>query len=393
MKTVLISGAGIAGPTLAYWLLQYGFEPTIVERAPCLRDGGYIIDFWGVGYDVAERMHLLPELRRLGYRARELRLVNEQGLCVGGFNTDIFQSSLHDRFLSILRGDLAAAIFKTIEGRAETIFGDSIKHVEEDEHGLEISFQSGSLRRFDLLIGADGLHSAVRNLTFGPDSQFENKLGYLAAAFSTDHYQPRDEDVYVCYSSPAKQVARFALRNDRTVFFLIFATGNRQKENFTSERAYGAQLEEVLAGEGWECKAILEAMQSGNDLYCDSVSQVHMPAWSKGRIALVGDAAYCPSLLAGQGAALAMAGSYILAGELMKANGDHTAAFQNYEQLFKPFIGKKQKAAEQFGSWFAPETPFAIYIRNQITKLFAIPFIANAFVKESIADRLKLPEY
>ncbi len=393
IRKVLISGAGIAGPTLAYWLLQYGFEPTIVERAPTFREGGYVIDFWGLGYDVAEKMNLLKQLRCWGYKADEVRLVNRHGRKVGGFSAEIFRTNLGNRFLSILRGDLAAVIYETVAGKAEMIFGDSIKSIKEDEQGVEVLFQSESRRRFDLVVGADGLHSLVRNLTFGPESQFEKNLGYFAAAFSTDHYQPRDEGVYLCYSSPGKQIARFALRNDRTVFFLIFTARDQLKENHNDIHLNVAKLETVVGADGWECKAILEAMHSCNDLYFDSVSQIRMPTWSKGRIGLVGDAAYCPSLLAGQGAALAMAGSYILAGELKKANGDHLLAFKSYEAKFKSFIARKQKAAERFGAWFAPETAFGMFVRNQLTKLFSISLIANKLVTESIADRIDLPDY
>jgi len=393
VKTVLISGAGIAGPTLAYWLLQYGFEPTIIERAPSFREGGYVIDFWGLGYDVAEKMNLITQLGCRGYKADQLRLVNRSGRKVGGFSTEIFQSSLGNRFLSILRGDLAAVIYETVAGKVETIFGESIKSIEEYEQGVEVLFRNQSKRRFDLVVGADGLHSVVRSLTFGSESQFEKNLGYFAASFTTDNYDPRDEGVYVCYSSPGKQIARFALRNNRTVFFLIFAARDRLGDNSNDGQLYTAKLDAVFGSDGWECKSILHAMHSCNDLYFDSVSQIRMPTWSKGRIALVGDAAYCPSLLAGQGSALAMAGSYILAGELKKANGDHVVAFKSYEEQFKSFIAQKQKAAERFGAGFAPETAFAIFTRNQITRLFSIPFIANKFVRDSIADRLSLSDY
>ena len=398
VKTVLISGAGIAGPTLAYWLLQYGFEPTIVERAPSFRDGGYVIDFWGLGYDVAEKMNLIADLKCRAYKADQVSLVNRNGNKVGGFTTEIVQSSMSGRFLSILRSDLAAAIYQTVADKVETIFGESIKSIEEYEQGVEVSFQNESKRRFDLVVGSDGLHSVVRNLTFGPESQFEKKLGYVAASFTANNYLPRDEGVYACYSSPGKQIARFALRDNKTVFFLVYSTkdwleGQYLEDKFDGAQLYKAKLEAVFGGDGWECKSILEAMHSCNDLYFDSVSQIHMPTWSKGRTALVGDAAYCPSLLAGQGSALAMAGSYILAGELKKANGDHVAAFRSYEHQLKAFIEQKQKAAENFGKWFAPETTFAIFTRNQITKLFSIPLIAKKMVNDSIADKFNLCDY
>lgn len=390
-KTVLISGAGIAGPTLAYWLLQYGFEPTIVERSPALREGGYVIDFWGLGFDVAEQMGLLPALHQTGYRAEELRLVNSRGKKVGGFTTSIFQSNLGDRFLSILRGDLASVIFRAISDEVEIMFGNTINSIEQDEQGVVVSFQTGIPRRFDLVIGCDGLHSTVRSITFGSEDQFEKKLGYYVAAFSTDNYRPRDEGAYVAYSLPGMQIARYALRDDRTVFFLIFSS--KGDAEITTRNEQFEMLNEVLASGKWECQSIRNALGTCTDLYFDRVSQIVMPAWSKGRVALVGDAAYCPSLLAGQGAALAMAGSYILAGELSQAGDDYSGAFKMYEDRLKSFIGKKQAGAARFGAWFAPQTEFGIFLRNQITRLFAIRFIADKFVKDSIADELTLPSY
>jgi 2-polyprenyl-6-methoxyphenol hydroxylase-like FAD-dependent oxidoreductase len=234
----------------------------------------------------------------------------------------------------------------------------------------------------------------VRRLVFGLDTSFEKNLGYMAAAFSTTDYEPRDEGVYVCYSSPGKQIARYALSESRTVFFLIFAADESSPSTAYDDKEYTVRkLEKVFGNEGWESERMLQAMRSCNDLYFDRVSQIRMPSWSEGRVALVGDAAFCPSLLAGQGAALAMAGSYILAGELKESNGDYKTAFERYEEKLKPFIAEKQKGAENFASWFAPKTALGILVRNQITKLFSIPVFAHRFVSASIADRLRLCDY
>ena len=163
---VLISGAGIAGPTLAYWLARYGFQPTILERAPQLRTGGYIIDFWGAGFDIAERMELMPEIRRKGYMIQELRVVDSSGRKVAGFPTDGISEVMGGRFLSLPRGDLAATIFCTIQDKVETIFGDSVSGIEQDDQRVRVTFERGAEREFDLVIGADGQHSRVRELVF-----------------------------------------------------------------------------------------------------------------------------------------------------------------------------------------------------------------------------------
>ena len=223
---VLISGAGIAGPTLAYWLAHYGFTPTIIEAAPRLRTGGYVIDFWGAGYDIADRMGLLPEISRKGYVVQEVRAVGRSGQRLAGFPADAFSRMTHGRFVSLPRGELAASIFGKIEGNVETIFGDSLDRVEQTEKGVDITFESGETRQFDLVIGADGLHSRVRQLVYGEQSRFERYLGYKVAAFEVKGYRPRDELVYVMYTQVGQQVVRFAMRDDRTMFLFTFADKN-----------------------------------------------------------------------------------------------------------------------------------------------------------------------
>ena len=226
---VLISGAGIAGPTLAYWLGHYGFEPTLLESAPALRTGGYVIDFWGAGFDIADRMGLLPEIRRKGYMVREVIVVNERGKRVSGFSVEVFSRITEGRYISLPRGDLAAAIFAKIDGRVETIFGDSVHVIEQTETSVRVSFQSGAARDFDLVVGADGLHSRVRELIFGPESLFEKYLGYKVAAFEVPGYRPRDELTYVMYTEVGGQAGRFTMRGDRTMFLFIFADEDRRR--------------------------------------------------------------------------------------------------------------------------------------------------------------------
>lgn len=173
---MLISGIGVAGPALAHWLLRFGFRPTLVERAPRLRESGYVIDFWGAGFDVVERMGLLPDVLRAGYQVREVRFLDARGRPAARVDADVFSQTTGGRFTSLQRSALSAIVYRSIEGRAETLFGDSIAALAEDDDGVAVTFASGATRRFDLVIGADGLHSAVRALTFGPEAQFERYL-------------------------------------------------------------------------------------------------------------------------------------------------------------------------------------------------------------------------
>ena len=223
VKTVLISGVGIGGPTLAFWLRAAGFEPTLVEHAPALRAGGFVIDFWGLGYDLAERMGLANDVERAGYHMRELRIVDDRGERVAGFGTKVFRELTGGRFVTLRRSDLSRLLFEKIRGGTEVIFGDEILGLQQHADRVQVRFQYGNERSFDLVIGADGLHSSVRRLVFGSQDRFEKPLGYVVAAFEVQGYRSRDEDVYVIHSEPGRMLGRFALRDDRTLFLFVFA--------------------------------------------------------------------------------------------------------------------------------------------------------------------------
>lgn len=392
-RSVLISGVGIAGPTLAFWLMAHGFLPTLVERSPRLRTSGYVIDFWGLGYDVAERMGLLSDLRRVGYGVEELRFVDAEGRRVGGFGAEVFRTLTGGRYASLPRSDLARLIYRKIEGRCETIFGDGIVAIEQGGDGVRVRFEHAAPRQFDLVIGADGLHSAVRRLAFGSQDRFERYLGYMVAAFEVEGFRPRDERVYVSYCLPGKQAARFALRDDRTMILLVFAAAKPRSPDPYDLRAHKAILHREFDQSGWECPQILAALDQCEEVYFDRVSQIRMDGWSRGRVALVGDAAFCPSLLAGQGSALAMTAAYVLAGELARAQGQPEPAFARYEALLRSFMAGKQRAAERFAGSFAPKTRLGLWVRNQITKTFRLPSIARLVIGRGILDRLDLPVY
>lgn len=387
---VLISGAGIAGPALAWWLVRYGDSVTLVEKAPRLRTGGYVIDFWGAGFDIAERMGLLPEIRRRSYLVEEVRVVNRRGKRVAGFAAETIGRAAGGRYLSLPRGELAAVIFGAIESRAEAIFGDSVAAMENIGQAVRVRFESGGERDFDLVIGADGLHSEVRRLLFGPESQFEKYLGFKAAAFEAAGYRPRDELAYIMYTQVGQQVSRFAMHGDRTMFLFTFADADPSVPGDLQGRK--DLLRRRFANAGWECPKILDALDAASDLYFDRVSQIRMEAWSRGRIALIGDAAFCVSLLAGQGSALAMVAAYILAGELHRAGGDHASAFARYQNLFGPFVATKQEGALRLSSIFAPKSKMALFVRNQIMNLMRVPMVSD-LVARDLVDKLALPDY
>ncbi len=385
----------MAGPTLAYWLAHYGITPTIVEAAPRLRTGGYIIDFWGAGFDIAEKMGILPEVLSKGYKVRELKVVDRNGHRVAGFQVDAFFQLTRGRYISVPRSELAASIFNRLGSNVETIFGDSINAIEQTDCCVRVKFKSGREREFDLVVGADGLHSRVRELAFGPECEFERFLGYKVAAAVVDGYRIKDELAYVLYTEVGQQVGRFTVHDNRTLFLFTFADSDVDSPG--SVDGQKALLRKRFGSSGWECPRILDALDASRDFYFDRVSHIHMPPgegrWTHGRVTLVGDAAFCVSLLAGQGGALAMVAAYVLAGELHRSAGNYAGAFRRYQDLFGPFVLSKQKAALRFADSFAPKSKLSMFIRNKIFNLMSIGWVANLALGSGLADKIVLPDY
>jgi 2-polyprenyl-6-methoxyphenol hydroxylase-like FAD-dependent oxidoreductase len=385
---VLIVGAGIAGPTLAFWLLKAGHEVTLVEHAPRLRSGGYLIDFWGAGFDVAERMGIVPELRTRGYTFTEARAVDSTGRKVASFDPSVVIES-NERYLSIPRADLATVIYDALDGKAELLVDDTVRELDDDGERVRVTFESGSVRDFDLVAGADGLHSRVRRLAFGPDEQYEKYLGIVFAAFDAERYPVRDELVAMMHAEVGFQAIRLSFRDDATLcLFTLLYDGEFPTDRASQE----ALLRAKLADKGWELPTMLDLMSSAKNFYFDSASQILMPSWSKGRIVLVGDAGAAPSFLAGQGSALAMIEAYTLAAELAGTD-DYSRAFARYHERLAPLIRSKQKAAEGLGLAFAPKNGFQLFVRNTVLKMMGLPKVADIAMGRSFHDRVELPSF
>jgi len=388
---IAINGCGVAGPTLAWWLRKYGFEPVLYERASEFRSGGYIIDFWGLGYDIAGRMGLHARLHERGYRLDRLSVVDHRRKERTGLDGSVFQSVTDGRYVSLPRGDLAQAIFEQCQD-VETHFGLSVVGLATGSDNVRTQLSDGSERAFDLVVGADGLHSKVRSLVFGPESKFEKDLGYCACAFRLTDYPHRTELTYVSHTIPKRQMARFSLRDGSTLFFLVFHT--ELVEQFPeSPEAIKDALRSVFAEMEWEALDVMDRLDDCQDLYFDRVSQIRMPHWTSERVALIGDAAACASLLAGEGSGLGMLEAYTLAGELATAKGDYRSAFSNYEQKLQPFLARKQASALKNAAVFAPKSQLGIFFRNLATDLCSIPVVARLLIGSSLKDDFELPEY
>ena len=388
---IAINGVGIAGPTLAYWLRKYGHEPVLFEKAPKLRAAGYVIDFWGSGYDIAEKMGLFPELLEDAYIMERIRTLTASGRTTSSLNVRNFQEMTNGRYMSIARSDLSKHLFRACGG-VETRFGTSVTGFEDQGSKVKVQLSDNSSEDFDLLIGADGLHSHVRELAFGAQETFEGHLGFYVAAFTLPGYQPRNELTYLSHTVPGRQVSRISLRDDQTLFLFFFSKDfvSQQPENEAGEKAL---LREIFTDMGWETAAILSRMDEVNNIYFDRVSQIKMPNWTKGRVALLGDAAACASLLSGEGTGLAMTEAYVLAGELKRANGNYEAAFSAYQNRLHGYLLQKQAMALKFAGFFAPKTWLGLFLRDTMTNFASVPVLGKLMLGGMFKDNLKLPSY
>jgi len=391
-KDILISGAGIAGTTLAFWLKKFGFNPTIVEHAPKLRDGGYAIDFWGAGFDVAEKMGILSDLHKANLNMTELEFVDNNNKRKGGLSYTKLIKMMNGRAFTLLRSDLAKAIYNHLDKDIEIIFGDTITKIDPNENEVIVTFQSGNTRKFDFLVGADGLHSNVRNQIFGDEAQFEIFHNYYTASYTIDDVAYSNTE-FKMYNVPGKQAAIYSTNDKKMTAFYIFTSTEKLSYNHRDIEAQKQILRNEFENIGWKCADLLSKMDKAPDFYFDVVSQIQMSNWSKDRVTLVGDACDCPSLLSGQGSTLAMVGAYILAGELKNANGNYNVAFKQYQNVFKPFIDDKQQLAQNFAKSFVPKSNFGIWTRNVVVGLMSLPFVSKLFVKQFTDHKLKLRNY
>jgi 2-polyprenyl-6-methoxyphenol hydroxylase-like FAD-dependent oxidoreductase len=369
VQTVLISGAGIAGPTLAYWLARHGLRPTVVEHAASARSSGSPVDVRGPAVAVAEQMGVMPAIGQAGTEVTAMSFVNATGRRVGRINLQALQQAAGSREVELPRGDLASILYQASRDHAEFLFDDAIVALDQDEHGVAVTFERAHPRRFDLVLGADGLHSAVRRLAFGPESDFVDYLGLYVATLRLDAPIEDGREV-VMHNTPGRAVAIHPSRGDALAFFAFRHPAVPDFDHRDTSQ-HKRLLAAAFADGAWRVPELLERVQAADDLYFDSVSQVRVRPWWHGRVALVGDAASCVSLF-GDGSSLAIAGAFTLAEELGASPGDHRLAFRRYEAHHRTLVDPRQRNIPRAASLLIPATRPGILARNLATRLWPV---------------------
>jgi 2-polyprenyl-6-methoxyphenol hydroxylase-like FAD-dependent oxidoreductase len=362
-RTVLISGAGVAGPTLAYWLAGAGFRPTVVERSAGQRSSGNPVDVRGEAMDVADRMGVLPRLREAATSVSGLALVNVSGRRIGWIPVGKPDGSE----LEVPRADLASVLYDAARERAEFVFGDSVTALSQDAAGVDVTFATGAARRFDLVVGADGLHSGVRRLVFGPASDFVRHLGMYVATLPLG-YPADDPGTVLMYNLPGRSVSVHPVNGNAMAAFIFRSPAIPHLGN----RDVGACKQVVLdayRGGGWELPRLLDRVSGADDLYFDSVSRVRLPSWSDRRVALLGDAASCMSLF-GNGSSLAISGAATLARALGATPDDHATAFRAYEAEHRVRVRPTQRGRLVAGALLVPSSRAGIAARDLVVRVF-----------------------
>jgi 2-polyprenyl-6-methoxyphenol hydroxylase-like FAD-dependent oxidoreductase len=368
-ERVIICGAGIAGLTLAWWLDRTGWEVLLVEKAPGLRDEGYMIDFLGSGYDVAERMGLLVALEAVQYDFPEIINVNRNGERVSTIDYEQFRRLADGRLMALMRGDLERALSEALSDDVEVRYDLTVDAVTQDDRGVDVRLSDGTTERVALLVGADGIHSRVRELAFGEEEEFLRDLGYHTAAyvFEDEVFAQALDGDFRNLTVPDRVAGFYPIRDGMVATWFAHRTPDA-----TLPADPCAELRRTFGDLGWVVPDALAYCERADGVYYDQVAQIEMDHWSRGRVTLVGDACYAVSLLAGQGASMAMGGAYVLARELRR-DGPIEERLALYEAKMKPSTRQKQAYGRRTASFLIPPSKWHIAARDLVLDLSGLP--------------------
>jgi 2-polyprenyl-6-methoxyphenol hydroxylase-like FAD-dependent oxidoreductase len=367
---VLISGASVAGPVAAYWLHRHGFRVTVVERAPALRKtGGHAVDLFSPALRIADRMGVREQVLAHATGTDRMTILREGARRPVTVDMAGFMGAVSENHVEIMRDDLSEILYDASSDDVEYVFGDEITDVSDDG---DVTFRHGAPRRFDLVIGADGLHSGVRGIVFGPEEQYTHWLGgYLAVASVPNYLNLTDQaSNIVGVNRSAGMYSAKHMTDARAVFLFRPATPlaydhrdvERQKQLLRAE----------YAGMGWEVPRLLDEMDRAEVFYFDSITQLQLPHWTRGRVALAGDAGYCPGPAVGGSTSLAVVGAYTLAGELAIAGGDPAVAYPAYEAALADYVRGSRAFAAKMAKQLIPGSMAGAWALANGTKLLSV---------------------
>ncbi|GAA1456492.1 FAD-dependent monooxygenase [Williamsia maris] len=390
MTTVLISGASIAGPALAYWLNRQGVTTTIVERAPELRTGGQAIDLRGAGREVARRMGIEDAVRAAGTGEKGIEFVDASGTVKGAFAADDFEDGNGPTAeLEILRGDLARILVDTVADDTEFLFGDSIAELDDDGDQVHVVFASGTQRSFDYVVVSEGMRSRTRRLVFD-DADAIRPLGMYTSYFTIPRTDtdtdwaawsslPGSRSLFLRPDSHGTRRAAFSFMTDEQGFDDLDVPGQKKL------------LRERFSDADWAFPRVLDGMDDSDDFYFEGLGQVKLPTWSKGRVVLVGDSAYCASPISGMGTSLSLVGAYVLAGELTGGDG----RFERYEATMRPYVDEAQKLPPGAPRVANPKTRLGVALFHVVIGIASsgvVRKLASRFTSPP-ADKFTLPDH
>lgn len=363
---ILISGAGICGPVCAFWLSKWGFLTTVIERSNSLRTTGQQVDIRGSGLTVIRRMGLEDIVKAKTTQEKGLAFVNTSGKRIGSFPVEPGGMSFTSEF-EILRGELSKILYDSSKAETNYIFGDHITGIEEVGDKIKVHLANGGEKEFDLLVGADGMHSKTRRLLF-PSANPLKHIGQYTAYFTMPLKQSMD-NFAEWYNAPGGR--QYLLRPDNTgntrAHISIISTVPKDYLNLDTP-AQKRMMRELFSDAGWETGSVLDAMDKADDFYMQEIAQVKLDHWFHGRVALIGDAGYCPSAVSGMGTSLAIVGGYVLAGELSRCKGDWKQGLELYEKRMRPYVEKAQHLSPGVPALANPQTKWGIAILNGIVR-------------------------
>jgi 2-polyprenyl-6-methoxyphenol hydroxylase-like FAD-dependent oxidoreductase len=365
-KSVLISGASIAGLTMAYWMNHYGYEVTVVEIAPELRRGGSPIDVRGEALDCAKRMGVLEAIKKAKLQTKGLKFMNEQNEVQGMMLVEEIGAIRPGDDTEIRRDDLLDILYAAVKNNVTFKFGNRIKTLEQDPQYVKITFKDETTSIYDFVIGADGIHSGVRKLTFGPEEQFTHFLNFYFSVFTVDG-QLGEQNYGHMYNTPNNLATIYFYNNDSADCLLAFRAPKKlifDRNNIAQQKQ---MVMDAFEGIGWKVPELLEELKRADHFYLDQGCQIKMPTWTNGRVALLGDAGYAPAFPTGMGSTLAMHGATMLADAMAKTD-NHETAFARYNKTFRPIVEGLQATVYDGMSFVLPDTKYKIQARNKISE-------------------------